>query len=562
MANHPANARVVHELRRLATLMEIAGENPFRIRAIKAGADAIDELEHPVAVIAADPEMLKTVPGIGSGIASLIQEILETGTTSAIDELSDRAPAGLIDVVSIPGIGAKTAAKLHTLAGVGDLATLETALSSGKIAETTGLGPKLAEKLRVGLDVISRRSTRTPITIAEPIAHEISKKLLDRIGRTKYKVQKTGSVRRWEETVDDVNLITTAPLGLIADHAADVGIENPVVESYAVTGTWLGGIAVVVIASSPETWGTDLLRTTGPVAHLDLLGEGATRPFASEKALYASLGLPYIGPEFRQGLSELDKARSGELEQIIGMQDIRGEIHCHTTWSDGQQSIGEMAWAAKRNGYHYLGISDHSHSLGVANGLDRARLISQRDEIRAVSEKMKFPLLCGTEVEVKRDGSLDFDDATLHDLDVVIAATHSGLTSPRAELMKRVDVALSGGRVDLLAHPSGRLVGRREPGDFDWPALYAMAAERGVALEINADPARLDLNGEHARDAIEAGCMIAINCDAHSSRGFSVLDNGIMAARRGYVPRDRVLNTWPIERLREWLANPETRARS
>ena len=175
---------------------------------------------------------------------------------------------------------------------------------------------------------------------------------------------------------------------------------------------------------------------------------------------------------------------------------------------------------------------------------------------------MKFPLLCGSEVEVKRDGSLDFDDATLHDLDVVIAATHSGLTSPRAELMKRVDVALSGGRVDLLAHPSGRLVGRREPGDFDWPALYAMAAERGVALEINADPARLDLNGEHARDAIEAGCMIAINCDAHSSRGFSVLDNGIMAARRGYVPRDRVLNTWPIERLREWLANPETRARS
>jgi DNA polymerase (family 10) len=219
-----------------------------------------------------------------------------------------------------------------------------------------------------------------------------------------------------------------------------------------------------------------------------------------------------------------------------------------------------MAETARDNGYRYLGISDHSQSLGVANGLSKERLLAQAGEIRSASKLLNFPLLRGSEVEVKRDGSLDFDDDTLHGLDAVIASTHSGLSGSRSELMNRLNMALGGGRVDLLAHPSGRLIGRREPGDFDWPAVYELAATRGVALEINADPARLDLNGDHARDAIEAGCMIAINCDAHSSGGFGVLEYGIMMARRGFVPRHRVLNTWSLEQLRTWLATPDTRA--
>ncbi|MCC6705590.1 MAG: hypothetical protein IT334_11980, partial [Thermomicrobiales bacterium] len=423
MANHPANAPVVQELRRLATVMEIASENPFRIRAIKSGADAVSELEHPVATIAATPGMLTTVPGIGSGIAALIEEILANGTTASIDAFADRAPAGLVDIVALPGIGAKTAAKLFQLAGVRDLESLSASLQIGLIDQTSGLGPKLAEKLRSGLDILARRSGRTPITVAEPIAHDITKKLLDRIGRS-YKVQKTGSVRRWEETVDDVNLLTTAPLELIAEHAEAAGIESGRIEAGAFVGRYAGGMEVVILPSTVESWGTDLLRTTGPAAHLELLGDGIAAPFRSEKTLYASLGLPYIGPEFRQGLREIEKARNGELDAIIGMPDIQGEIHCHTTWSDGQQSIAEMAWAAKRNGYHYLGISDHSHSLGVANGLSKERLFSQGEELRAVSAKMNFPLLHGSEVEVRRDGSLDFDDETLHGLDFVIASTH------------------------------------------------------------------------------------------------------------------------------------------
>lgn len=561
MANHPANARVVYELSRLATLMEIAGENPFRIRAIKNGAEAVNELEHPVSILAADVDMLKTVPGIGAGIAGLIVEIVDSGTTSAVGELADRAPAGLADIVELPGIGAKTASKLFTLAGVSDLASLETSLDSGVIANTAGLGPKLAEKLRAGLEQRARRAGFTPITVAEPIAHEIAKKLLDRIGRTRFKVQKTGAVRRWEESVERVELLTTAPLELVAEHASDAGIENASHDGDSLVGKWMSGIKIVIRRSHPDRWGTDLLQTTGPAEHLELLGSVAEQAFATEKALYAALGLPYIGPEFRQGLNEVEKARSGELDRIVSMSDIQGEFHCHTTWSDGQQSVGEMAWAAKRNGYQYLGISDHSHSLVVANGLDRERLLAQGDEIRAVSDKMNFPLLRGSEVEIKTDGSLDFDDETLHGLDAVVASTHSGLTVPRAKLMERLHVALAGGRIDLLAHPSGRLVGRREPGDFDWPALYALAAERGVALEINADPARLDLKDGHAREAVEAGCMIAINCDAHSSKGFGVLDNGIMVARRAYVPRERVLNALEVGELREWLATPETRAK-
>jgi DNA polymerase (family 10) len=561
MANHPANARVVQEMKRLALLMEIAGENPFRIRAIKTGAEAVEELEHPISTLASDPALLRTVPGIGSGIATIIEEILTSGTPSAIAALDDRAPAGLADIVELPGIGAKTAAKLFAMAGIRDIDSLEAALASGAIASTPGLGAKLAKKLQAGLAIRARRTGRTSITVAEPIAHEITRKLLDKIGR-RYKLQKTGSVRRWEEHVDDINLITTAPLSLIVDHADAAGLSVTSVDPDALVATYITGIQVVVIASDIESWGTDLLRTTGPASHLALLGNVINSSFQSEKALYASIGLPYIGPEFRQGLNEIEKARNGELDRILGMPDIQGEFHSHTTWSDGQQTVAEMAWAAKRNGYHYFGIADHSVSLGVANGLSRDRLLAQADEIRAVSAKMNFPILRGSEVEIKRDGSLDFDDETLHGLDAVVAATHTGLTGSRAELMDRLDKALAGGRVDLLAHPSGRLIGRREPGDFDWPALFALAADRGVALEINADPARLDLHGNHARQAIEAGCFIAVNCDAHSSKGFAVLDNGIMTARRGFVPRDRVVNTWPLERLREWLATPETRAKS
>ncbi len=559
MTEPVTNRTIASELARLAALMEIAGENPFRTRAIRNGADAVIHLEQPLAPIAGDPQALTAIPGIGAGIAALISEIVETGTTKAITDLQQKAPEGLIDIVAIPGIGAKTAAKLYQLADVQGLDSLRSALATGTIASTRGLGPKLAEKLEAGLEALGRKTGRARLGTSLPIARALRERLVSRL-REDARIELTGSLRRWEETTGDINFLTTASLDQITELlAGDPQVSDIATANGAVHATHTSGLKLVIISASPESFGTMWIRTTGPEAHLSLLGEIDSIPAPTEEAIYESLGLPWIAPEFRQGRDELERARRGELDGIITITDIRGELHCHTVWSDGQGSVEAMALAAQEQGYEYLAISDHSHSLGVANGLDRERLLAQADEIAEVSRRLGFPLLRSSEVEVHRDGSLDFDTETLHGLDVVIASTNTGLTRPRAELMDRLDVALTGGRVDVLAHPSGRLIEAREPGDFDWPAVFALARERGVALEINADPARLDLKSEHARQAIEGGCLISINCDAHHPRGFGLMEYGIATARRGFVPRDRVINTWPLDELRSWLAAPETR---
>jgi len=559
MSDQVNNRTIAIELGRLASLMEIAGENPFRTRAIRNGAEVVVHLEEPLAPLAGNTEALTAIPGIGAGIAALITEIVQTGTTRAITELQQKAPEGLADILAIPGIGAKTAGKLYQLADVDGLDTLRSALETGRIASTTGLGPKLAEKLAAGLESLGRKTGRARLGTSLPIARALRERLISRMAGDA-RIELTGSLRRWEETTGDINFLTTATLEeMTALLRGDAQVSGLTVANGALHGTHTSGLELVIIPAAPEEFGTAWIRTTGPAAHIALLDGFDASPAASEEAVYESLGLPWIAPEFRQGRDELDRARRGELDEVIAITDIRGELHCHTVWSDGHASIEAMALAAKARGYAYLAISDHSHSLGVANGLTRERLLAQAAEIAAVSRRLEFPLLRSSEVEVHRDGSLDFDIETLHGLDVVIASTHSGLTRPRAELMARLDAALSGGRVDVLAHPSGRLIEAREPGDFDWPAVFALARERGVALEINADPARLDLKGDHAREAIEAGCLLSINCDAHHPQGFELMEYGIATARRGFVPRDRVINTWPLEKLRSWLASPATR---
>jgi DNA polymerase (family 10) len=558
MSDQTTNRTIATELGRLASLMEIAGENPFRTRAIRNGADVVVHLDRPLAPIAGDTEALTSIPGIGAGIAALITEIVETGTTRAITELQAKAPEGLIDILSIPGIGAKTAAKLYQLADVQGLDSLRSALETGKISDTKGLGPKLAEKLAAGLEALGRKTGRARLGYSLPIARALRERLLSQL-ESDVRLDLTGSLRRWEETTGDINFLTTASLEQIANvlrgdaQASDISIDHG-----AVHATHTSGLELVIITASAEIYGTRWIETTGPKAHLELLGDLPER--STEEQVYESLGFPWIAPEFRQGRDELERARKGQLDDIITIADIKGELHCHTVWSDGQGSIEAMATAARERGYAYLAISDHSHSLGVANGLTRERLQAQAREIAEVAGRLEFPLMRSSEVEVHRDGALDFDTDTLHALDVVIASTHSGLGRPRAELMERLDTALSGGRVDVLAHPSGRLIEAREPGDFDWPGVFAMASDRGIALEINADPARLDLKADHARQAIEAGCLLSINCDAHHPRGFELMEYGIAVARRGFVPRDRVINTWPLERLRAWLMAPDTRA--
>ena len=554
-----SNFQIARLLHRYATVMEIAGENPFRVRAIRNGAESIEHLPDQVASMANIDSDLKGVAGIGSGILLLLHEILDTGRIANIDALADRAPAGLTDIVELPGIGAKTAAKLFQSAQVTDIETLRMALATGKIAQTAGLGPKLGEKLAAGLAVLDRRSGRYRIGNVLPLARRLVASLQAGLPALE-QIEIAGSLRRWLETIGDINLLSTAdPARLAKLLERESGVHDVSIDETAVHARHEQGLAIRIFHASLASFGTELVRATGPGEHLGAINFDSDIEAATEEAYYAHLGLPWIAPEFRQGANELELVRSGGAEGVIELTDIIGEFHCHTVWSDGHATIREMAEAAREAGYSYLGISDHSHSLGVANGLTAERLHAQAAGIVQVSAELGFPLLRSSEIEVLRDGTLDFDAATLDELDVVIVSTHSGLTQPRNELMARVERALSGGHVDILAHPSGRLIEEREAGDFDWPRMHELARDNHVALEINADPARLDLNAEHARQAIAAGCILTINCDSHSTDGFQKLEYGIGIARRAFVPKDRVINTWPLERLRVWLADPGSR---
>ena len=297
-----------------------------------------------------------------------------------------------------------------------------------------------------------------------------------------------------------------------------------------------------------------LLRATGNALHVQRLG-AIPEQAANEEEIYAALGLPFIPPELRSGGEEFE--RLGEISSLVTLADINGEFHAHTTWSDGAASVRQMADAAASRGYSVLGITDHSHSLAVAGGLDVERLGRQRIEIDEVNGEAGVKLLAGAEIEVHRDGSLDFDDPTLAGLDVVVASLHSGLRQPREELMARLMRVLENPNVDIIAHPSGRLIERREGGDFDWDRVFEVAAQTDTALEINADPARLDLDPSLAFRASQAGCLITINCDAHHPAGFSLMEYGVAMGRRAWLKPYQILNCWSPSQIMEWLSSRE-----
>jgi DNA polymerase (family 10) len=314
------------------------------------------------------------------------------------------------------------------------------------------------------------------------------------------------------------------------------------------------GITLRVRVTVPERLGNAMLEMTGSAGHLLKLGDLATLPdAASEEACYAALGLPFIEPELREDRGELEAAREGRLPRLIEVADLRGDLHLHTTWSDGRATPLEMARAAAALGYEYLGITDHSGGLGIAGGLRPERLVEQRIEIDGLRDVSPVRLLAGSEVEVHRDGRLDFEDGILAGLDIVVASLHSGLRQPQAEFTDRMCVTIRNSNVDIIAHPTGRLVERRQGADIDWPRVHAAARETGTVLEINADPARLDMDDEAARLAFEAGCLISIDSDAHHPESLANVIYGVGVARRAWIEPRQVVNTWPVSELLAWL---------
>jgi DNA polymerase (family X) len=548
-----SNAAVAEILERHGRLLEIAGESPFRTRAFTRAAESLRMFPNRVATVAAEGR-LREIPGIGEGISTAIEQILADGSFDAHRELTSRLPESLVELTALPGVGAKTALRLHVALGVDNLSSLQSALISGKVREAKDLGPRVEATIRSGIEALQRRTGRTPLGTAIPLASALTDAY--RRVRPDDRISLAGSARRWDISVDDLDFVVSSadlPASMNAICSLPMVSEAERTEENALRLLLAGGMMADVYVTPPFAWGSTLVRATGNALHLERLGKVPERA-ASEDEVYAVHNLPYIPPELRAGHDEFE--RWGEIPSLVTASDINGEFHAHTTWSDGSASIRQMAEAAALRGYSVLGITDHSHGLGVAGGLDIERLESQRREINAVDGENGVKLLAGAEVEVHRDGTLDFDNEALAGLNVVVASLHTGLRQQtREEVTARLERVLANPNVDIIAHPSGRLIERREGGDFDWERIFAVAAKTGTALEINADPARLDLEPELARRASRAGCLITINCDAHHPSGFSSMDYGIAMARRAWLKPDQILNCWPTSRILDWLAS-------
>lgn len=548
----PSNEDVALLLEQLGKLLEISGESSFRVRAYSKAADSIRDSPDSV-VSLVNRSKLKGLEGVGDGIAGVITEFVRTGSVLAYEELQQRFPLSLLQVLDVPGLGAKTAAKIHQNLGIASLDELQLAGEQNRLVGMPGITRAGQDKILEGIAALKRRTGRIRLGQVLPYA----RRFIDMVqtafpGMT---VALAGSVRRMDETVSDLDIVmstanATATFNALAD--LDLIASTDYRDDDFARFRLQNGMQLDVVAASPDDFGTKLVQATGNGAHLDRLGE--LPPATTENELYDKLGLPFIPPELRQGLFEFDLARLNELDSLIKLPDVHGEFHCHTTWSDGALPVDQMVIAAKRRGYQFIGVSDHTRSLGVANGLSVERLLDQRIDIDEANRASGIRVFASAEVEVARDGRLDFDNDTLASLDIVIASTHVGLRQPKEELTKRLISVLENRNVDIIAHPSGRLLERREPGAFDWDRVFEVAARNGTALEINADPARMDLRPEHARRAIEAGCLLTINCDAHHPDGWENLEYGVANARKAGVRAEQVINSWPVERIDEWLS--------
>lgn len=546
------NDAIATELERYAGLLEIAGESPFRIRAYQRAAEAIRFHPQPISEMT-ERDQLQQIPGIGAGIAALLIDMFQTGTLQPSIELQQSYPLTLLDLRDLSGVGPKTVAKLHSDLGIATLADLQAALDAGRLSKMAGMGGKAQARIQEALQARLQLTGRFRLGTALPVARRFLR-LASEALPSGSQISLAGSVRRWEETVADIDIVigTDQP-------DRDVALLTRLPDVHAVSQIAAGryrfqlqsGIPLDLTLTTPADFGTILVRATGNAAHVSALGELPSA--TSEEELYRQLGLDWIPPELRQGRDEVDLARSHRLPKLVTVADIRGEFHCHTTWSDGSGTLEEMTASAIAHGYQFLGISDHSGGLGVAGGLNRDRLREQRAAIEAIRPlRPELRIYASSEVEVARNGNLDFDDETLAALDVVIASLHVGLRQPRQELTDRLVGILENPNVDIIAHPSGRLIEQRPGGDFDWDCIFTMAAKTGTVLEINADPARLDLSGDNARRALAAGCRLTINCDAHHPDGFDSLEYGVATARRAGATALDIINCWPIEQIDAW----------
>ncbi len=557
------NSEIAKVFADIADLLELKGENPFKIRAYQKAVRSIEHLPVEIEKLVKE-EKLREVPGVGEAIARKIIELVTTGKLEFYEKLKAEFPEGIVTLLYVPGIGPRTAVALSRELGIKSVDDLEQAITSGKVAQLYRLGDKTAENIRRHIQAMRSKDQRIPLGQALPVVEAIIAGLRE---KTKVKnLVPAGSLRRFRETIGDIDLMGTTDN---ARQVIDAFTTLPQVKEVLVSGTTKasavvsGELQADLRIVEHDRFGSLLQYFTGSKQHNINLRERARRQrlslseygitdlktggiekFATEVAFYRRLGLPLIPPEIREGGAEIERAERGTLPRLIELGDIKGDFHVHTDWSDGHDSIEAMALTAKAMGYHYLGITDHSGGRGIAHGLSVERLKEQMQEIKRLNEKLDgIRLLTGIEVDIRADGSLDLPDELLQELDIVIAAVHSGLSESQAQMTGRMVKAMENPNVAILAHPTCRLLAEREPVAVDMEAIFQTAARTNTILEINAMPSRLDLKDIHAYRARELGVKLAINTDAHATDQLKLMRFGVGVARRGWCQARDIVNT-------------------
>ena len=563
------NDEISEVLRNISNLLQIKGEDSFRARIYERAAESTDALTVDLHQLVEEGR-LRSIPGIGKAIEEKIVEMLRTGQCRFYENLIQEMGLEVLELLRVRGVGAKTASRLYHELGVNSPSNLRQAIDSGKINEMDRMGAKTIAAIDKGLQYLEEQSQSRPLWQVLPMAHAVLDALerCDEIRRADF----TGDLRRCEEVLQSLELIAECenPVAIAAILSGIKGVESPEIENGVLIASSVdGGFPLRIHCYQPKAYAEGLLLTTGTGEHIAKLNQIAkTRNLDAlstpspvwcnnntEASIYDKLGLPFIVPELRRSADVVDSALTGDLPALIELEELRGDLHAHTDWSDGRHSIREMIEAAKAFGHEYIAITDHSESSRVANGLTPERLLEQITHIREANEAIGgIEVLAGSEVDIRIDGSLDFSDEILGQLDIVIASVHSGFTLSKSAMTKRVVRAIDNPHVTIIGHPTGRLLGQRPGYAIDLDEVISAAAANNVVLEINASPSRLDLEPCIARRARRNGVLLAINTDAHSTKQVSHMAFGVNVARRGWLEKEDVINTYPLGSLKKIIA--------
>ena len=564
------NREIADLFEKMADILEFKGENPFKVRAYRKASRIIGDLTQDIEEVAGGGT-LKDVPGIGEGMAEKIAEYIRTGKVSKFEEVRKGVSDELIAVMDIPGMGPKTLLMLHKEKGISNLSELEKAVEDGSLIGLPGIAEKKVENIRRGIQLLRQSKGRMNLGTAFPVAKRIVEVLREKVGSKK--IEWAGSLRRMRENIGDIDILATGP---DRDKIIYGFTHLPEVKEVLASGETKasviveGGMQIDLRVVQESSYGAALQYFTGSKGHnIHLRGIAKARGIKineygvfkgdrriggkEEKEVYDALGMKWMEPELREDRGEIEASQEGRLPKLIQESQIKGDLHVHSKWSDGTSTIEEVAEAARKRGYQYVAICDHSKSLRIAHGLDESRLLKQIEEIDRINDKLKgFKVLKGTEMDITIEGKLDLSEKVLEKLDVVVASIHSGFKQGKEKMTKRIIRALESPLVHILAHPSGRLLGERDPYEVEMEEVMQAAKRFGKALEINAYFERLDLDDIHCRKAKEMGIRLTIGTDAHHIDQMWMMTLGVAVARRGWIEPPDLLNTMDLSDVLKW----------